>query len=356
MQKHNFSAGPAILPQSVLKQASDAILDFAGTGLSVLEVSHRGKPFVEVMNTAQALVKDLLGLNDDWAVLFLTGGASSQFYMTAMNILGGNEKAGYVNTGAWSDKAIKEAKLFGEIIELASSKKTTYDHIPKGYDIPKDLKYIHYTSNNTIYGTQFHDLPGTDERLVSDMSSDIFSRPIDLDRFDIIYAGAQKNMGPAGTTLVVLRKDILGKIERVIPTILNYQTHVDKDSMFNTPPVFPIYVSMLTLQWVKDHGGLEAMEKRNQAKATLLYNELDRNSLFNGHSAVEDRSLMNVTFTGVKPELDDDFINFAGQRGIEGIKGHRSVGGFRASIYNSMEIESVQALVQALKDFEQIHG
>lgn len=356
MKKHNFSAGPAILPQSVLKQASESILNFAGTGLSVLEVSHRGKEFVHVMDTAQALVKELLQLNDDWAVLFLTGGASSQFFMSAMNLLGSDQKAGYINTGTWSTKAIKEAKMFGEIDELASSKETTFDRIPKGYSVPGDLKYIHYTSNNTIYGTQYHQLPEGDTRLVVDMSSDIFSRPMDTERYDMIYAGAQKNLGPAGTTLAIVRKSVLGQVNREIPTMLDYQTHVSKGSMFNTPPVFPIYVSMLTLQWIKEHGGLSAMEKRNKAKADLFYQELDRNSLFTGHSVAEDRSLMNATFRSTNPDFQDAFVDFAASRGVVGIKGHRSIGGFRASMYNSMEIESVQVLVQAMQDFEAKHG
>ena len=352
MKIYNFSAGPAILPQSVIEQASKTVLNYNNTGLSILEVSHRGKDFVETMEKAVSHAKTLLNLSDEYEVLFLTGGASSQFFMIPMNILGENETAGYVDTGAWSTKAIKEAKLFGNVDVLASSKDSIYNHIPKGYDIPQNLKYLHLTSNNTIYGTQFQEFPETSVRLVCDMSSDMFSRPVDVERYDIIYAGAQKNMGPAGTTLVIIKKDILGKVEREIPTMLNYTTHINKGSMFNTPPVFPIYVSMLTMEWVLENGGLEGMAKRNQQKADLLYQEIDRNPLFTGHAATEDRSLMNVTFNITNTSREADFVTFCSERGISGIKGHRSVGGFRASIYNAMDTEGISVLVEAMKAFE----
>ena len=310
MKKHNFYAGPAILPASVLEQASKAAVDLDGIGLSVLEISHRSKEFVAIMDEAVSLVKELLQLSDDYAVLFLTGGASSQFVLTAMNVLNDNETAAYVDTGSWSTKAIKEAKAFGNIEVLASSKDKNYSYIPKGVTVPADTKYLHLTSNNTIFGTQYHSWPSTDVPFVCDMSSDIFSRPIDVKRFDIIYAGAQKNMGPAGTTLVIVKKDILGKVERHIPTILNYQTHIDKNSAFNTPPVYAVYISMLTLRWVKEMGGLEAMAKHNKEKAALLYDEIDRNPLFVGTANKEDRSLMNATFVMApgKEDLQDAFL------------------------------------------------
>jgi len=352
MKKHNFYAGPAILPASVLEQAAKAVTEFEGMGLSILEISHRSKQFVAVLDEAEALVRELLGLSDAFAVLFLTGGASSEFYLTAMNLLGSEESAGYVDTGTWSTKAIKEAKLFGEIVMLASSKEENYNYIPKGYDIPTGLKYVHITSNNTIFGTQFHYWPETDAPLVADMSSEIFSRRLPLDKFGLLYAGAQKNMGPAGVTLVVVRKDLLGKVEREIPTMLDYRTHIAKQSSFNTPPVYPIYVSMLTLRWVKEQGGIEAMEKKNAAKAKLLYDEIDRNPKFKASVAdPESRSLMNVCFLPVDEADKQPFIDAATAAGCVGITGHRSVGGFRASIYNSMPIESVQVLVDVMKAF-----
>lgn len=359
MKVHNFSAGPAILPASVMAEAAEAVRDFNDSGLSILEVSHRSKGFIAVLDEAVALVHELLGIGEEYAVLFLTGGASSQFYMTAMNLLNKHETAGYVNTGTWSTKAIKEAKHFGQVNELASSKETNFSYIPKGYDIPADLKYLHLTSNNTIFGTQFQEFPETDAPLVADMSSDIFSRPLPMERFGLIYAGAQKNMGPAGVTLVVVRKDILGTVERDIPTMLNYQTHIDKNSSFNTPPVFPIYVSMLTMRWVKAQGGLQAMVPRNEAKAKLIYDEIDRNPLFKGVvTDPADRSLMNATFN-LKEEyagLQAEFLAAAAAANCDGIKGHRSAGGFRASIYNSMPIESVQVLVDVMQAFSKQHG
>lgn len=352
MKTINFFAGPAILAQEVLQEAKLGIENFKGMGLSILEISHRSKEFVEVLEEAEARVRSLLNVSDDYGVLFLTGGASSQFYMTAMNLLNENESAGYMDTGAWSSKAIKEAKLFGNIEMVASSKDKNYAYIPKGYTIDPSHKYLHFTSNNTIYGTQFKDLPDTDVRLVADMSSDIFSRPIDVNRFDIIYAGAQKNMGPAGTTLVIVKKDILNRVNRKLPSMLNYQTHIDKSSSFNTPPVYAIYVSMLSLRWFENNGGIAAMQKKNEAKAALLYNEIDRNSLFSGTAAKEDRSLMNVCFLPTNEDDTARFIAKATEAGCIGIGGHRSVGGFRASIYNAMPIEGVQKLVDVMQQFE----
>lgn len=358
MKKHNFYAGPAILPASVLEQASKAAVDLDGIGLSVLEISHRSKEFVAIMDEAVSLVRELLQLSDDYAVLFLTGGASTQFVLTAMNVLDEKETAAYVDTGSWSTKAIKEAKAFGNIEVLASSKDKNYSYIPKGYAVPTNAKYLHLTSNNTIFGTQHHEWPKTDVPFVCDMSSDIFSRPIDVKRYDIIYAGAQKNMGPAGTTLVIVKKNILGKVERHIPTIQNYQTHIDKNSAFNTPPVYAVYISMLTLRWVKEMGGVEAMAKHNEEKAGLLYDEIDRNPLFVGTANKEDRSLMNVTFVMApgKEDLQDAFLEAAAAANCVGVKGHRSVGGFRASIYNAMPKESIQVLVNAMKAFAEKHG
>lgn len=352
IKKHNFSAGPAILPQTVIEQAAAAVLNFNNSNLSILEVSHRGKDFVAVMDEATRLVKELLGLGEEFEVLFLTGGASSQFYMTAMNLLNENETACYIDTGAWSTKAIKEAKMFGKVNVLASSKDKNFGYIPKGYAIPADTKYLHLTSNNTIYGTQLQKLPDTSTPIVSDMSSDIFSRPIDPSRYDLIYAGAQKNLGPAGTTLVIVRKDILGKVSRAIPTMLDYSTHVAKGSMFNTPPAYPIYVCMLTLRWLKEQGGLEQVQKMNEKKAALLYDEIDRNPHFKGTVAKEDRSLMNVTFMMEEDSLTEKFMAAATEVGCVGLKGHRSVGGFRASIYNAMPYESVSALVEVIHNFK----
>lgn len=352
MSTINFYAGPAILAKEVLQEAKQGIENFRGMGLSILEISHRSKQFTEVLAEAESKVRSLLNVSDEYGVLFLTGGASSQFYMTAMNLLNEDESAGYLDTGAWSSKAIKEAKLYGNIDLAASSKDKNYSYIPKGYPIDSKLKYLHLTSNNTIYGTQIKDFPNTDVRLVCDMSSDIFSRPIDIDKFDIIYAGSQKNMGPAGTTLVIVKKDILNKVNRVLPSMLNYQTHIDKGSTFNTPPVYAIYVSLLSLRWLENNGGILEMQKKNEAKAAILYNEIDRNSLFEGTAEKEDRSLMNVCFL---PKNEDDTARFmakATEAGCVGINGHRSVGGFRASIYNAMPIEGVQRLVDVMQQFE----
>ncbi|MEZ4984995.1 MAG: 3-phosphoserine/phosphohydroxythreonine transaminase [Saprospiraceae bacterium] len=359
MKVHNFSAGPAILPASVMEEAAQAVLDFNGGGLSILEISHRSKPFIAVADEATALVRELLGLTDDYAVIFLGGGASSQFFMTAMNLLNEDESAGYINTGTWSSKAIKEAKLFGNVVELASSKDKNFTYLPKGYEIPTGLKYVHITSNNTIFGTQFKDFPETDAPLVADMSSDIFSRPLPMDRFGLIYAGAQKNMGPAGVTLVVIRKDMLDRINRTLPSMLDYRVHINNESMFNTPPAFPLYVSMLTMRWIKAQGGLQAMVTRNAAKADLIYGEIDSNPLFQAVIAdPADRSVMNATFVMSEPyaHLEADFLAACNAAHCSGVKGHRSVGGFRASIYNAMDIDSVQALVDVMRGFAAQHG
>ncbi|MFT6782076.1 MAG: phosphoserine aminotransferase [Saprospiraceae bacterium] len=352
----NFYAGPAILAKEVLEEAQASIGDFKGMGLSILEVSHRSKQVVEVMDEAQTRVRSLLNLPDDYAVLFLTGGASSQFYMSAMNLLGEGQSAAYLDTGSWSSKAIKEAKLFGNIDVVASSKDKNYSYIPTGYTINPDHRYLHLTSNNTIYGTQIHNCPETDVRLVSDMSSDIFSRTIDVNRYDLIYAGSQKNLGPAGTTLVIVKKDVLNKVNRTLPSMLNYQTHIDKDSSFNTPPVYAIYVSMLSLRWLEKNGGIKSMQKYNEEKAALLYDEIDRNGLFQGSAAKEDRSLMNVCFLPTVEDHKDPFIKKALEAGLVGIAGHRSVGGFRASIYNAMSKDGVQRLVDVMKDWEKTNG
>jgi phosphoserine aminotransferase len=353
MKKHNFSAGPCILPQEVLKQASAAVLNFNDDNLSLIEISHRSKPFVAVMDKAIALVKELLNVPKGYSVLFLQGGASLEFLMVAMNLMKVDGKAAYTNTGAWAKKAIAEANSLGEAIVLGDSSDKNYNYIPKGYTIPSDADYFHCTSNNTIYGTQMKDFPTCPTLMVCDMSSDIFSRKIEVSNFDLIYAGAQKNMGPAGTTLVIIKDEILGKSARNIPTMLDYNTHISKDSMFNTPPVFPIYVSMLTLQWLKDLGGVEAIEIMNQAKADLLYGEIDSNPLFEGTAAKEDRSNMNVCFLLKDSSKEDEFNALWNDAGINGIKGHRSVGGYRASMYNAMTIESVQVLVDVMRKLEQ---
>ena len=351
---HNFSAGPAILPQSAIDASIEAIRNFAGTGLSLLEVSHRGKEFVAVMDEARAIVKELFNVPDGYSILFLQGGASTQFTMIPCNLLNDGETAAYVNTGTWATKAIEEVDRYGKANVLASSEDKNLSYIPKGYSIPADAKYLHITSNNTIYGTQMHSFPQSPIDVVCDMSSDIFSRPVDVSKFALIYAGAQKNMGPAGVTLVIVRDDILGKVTRNMPTMLNYKTHIKGESMYNTPPVFPIYVSLQTLKWVKEMGGVEAMDKRNSEKANTLYAEIDRNPLFTGTCAVEDRSKMNVTFVLKDSSLEDEFMALCKQNKLSGLKGHRSVGGFRASLYNALELESVQALVAAMQQFEQM--
>lgn len=356
MKKFNFSAGPSILPQPVFQKASEAVLNFNNTGLSILEQSHRGADFVAVLENARSLVMELLGLSSEYEVLFLQGGASSQFYMLPYNLLSEQGKVAYIDTGAWSKKAIKEAKLFGNTEIIASSEESGYNYIPKEYSSVSGFDYIHITTNNTIYGTEFHNHIDSDCLIVADMSSDIFSRPWDYSKYDLIYAGAQKNLGPAGTTLVIVRKDILGNTGRDIPTMIDYRTHIEKKSAFNTWPVFPVYVSMLTLEWLKENGGLETMGRRNKEKADHIYNEIDRNSLFDGFSAIEDRSVMNATFTIKDSALESAFVEYCADKGVVGIKGHRSVGGFRASIYNAMELEGVNALVDCMKDFENQHS
>lgn len=350
---HNFSAGPAILPKSAIDASVAALQNFAGTGLSLIEVSHRSKEYEAVVDEATQLVKDILKLGDDYAVVFLQGGASLQFDMIPMNWLGDGETAAYTNTGVWAGRAIKEAKLFGNVNVVASSEDKNFSYLPKGYSIPTDAKYFHCTSNNTIYGTEMFDFPNTNGvPLICDMSSDIFSRPFDATQFDMIYAGAQKNMGPAGTTLVIVKKSFLEKrAKRTIPTMLDYKIHIDNGSMYNTPSVFAIFVCMHTLRWVKEIG-LEAMEARNKAKADLLYNEIDRNSLFVGTVAKEDRSRMNVNFVLNNKDYEAEFLKFCEAKGLSGLKGHRSVGGLRASLYNALELESVQALVDAMQEFE----
>jgi phosphoserine aminotransferase len=351
---HNFSAGPSILPQEVLQEASEAVKNFDNLNLSLIEISHRSKNFVAVMDEAVALVKKILNLPEGYSVIFLQGGASLQFTMLAQNLMkneGG--KAAYLDTGVWANKSIKEAMLFGDVDVIASSKDKNYSYIPKGYAIPSDIDYLHCTSNNTIFGTQMHEFPKTNAPLVCDMSSDIFCREMDYTQFDLIYAGAQKNMGPAGATLVIVKDEILGKSGRSIPTMLDYTTHIKKESMFNTPPVFAVYVSMLTLRWLDKNGGLKWIEARNREKADLIYNEIDRNSLFVGTAEKEDRSLMNATFLLKDEAKHKEAFDAAWKAaGISGINGHRDVGGYRASIYNAMPVESVKVLVEVMQSFE----
>jgi phosphoserine aminotransferase len=349
---HNFSAGPGILPAEVLQQAAEACINFDNLNLSLLEISHRSKNFEAVILEARELVKELLGLKDGYQVLFLGGGASLQFAMVPYNLLRTEGTAGYINTGVWASKAIKEAKIIGNTKVIASSEDKKFNYIPKGYEIPSDLDYLHITSNNTIYGTQMKSFPKTSVPLVCDMSSDIFSRKVNGNDFALIYAGAQKNMGPAGATMVAVREDSLGKSGRKMLSMLDYQVHIKGDSMYNTPPVFPIYVSLLTLQWLKKNGGIEWIEKVNQQKADTLYNEIDRNSLFVGTTATEDRSNMNVTFVMPKPELEPEFDKLAKEANLSGIRGHRDVGGYRASLYNALPLESVNALVEVMQYFE----
>ena len=354
MKKHNFSAGPCILPQEVLRQAAEAVLNFNNDDLSLIEISHRSQPFIDVMDKAQDLVKELLEVPEGYSVLFLQGWASLEFLMVPLNLMKVDGKAAYTNTGVWAKKAIVEAKSVGEVVIVADSSDKNYNYIPKGYHIPSDVDYFHCTSNNTIYGTQMKEFPICPTLMVCDMSSDIFSRKVDVSKFDIIYAGAQKNMGPAGTTLVIVKNEILGKTGRKIPTMLGYNTHKSNESMFNTPPVFPIYVSMLTLQWLKNLGGVTEMEKINQQKADLLYNEIDRNPLFVGTAAKEDRSNMNVCFLLTDNSKEAVFNAMWEEAGISGIEGHRSVGGYRASIYNAMPLESIQVLIDIMKKLESI--
>ncbi|RCL65541.1 MAG: 3-phosphoserine/phosphohydroxythreonine transaminase [Cryomorphaceae bacterium] len=351
MKKHNFSAGPSILPQAVIEQSAQGVLNINNSNLSLIEISHRSKDFVDIMDNATSLALELLNLNNKgYKALFLQGGASMQFLMTAYNLL--ENKAGYINTGAWSSKALKEAKNFGDAIEVASSKDANFNYIPKNYKVDSNLDYLHITTNNTIFGTQFHNIPDVDTNLICDMSSDIFSRQIDFSKFSLIYAGAQKNMGPAGTTLVVVKESILGKVSRTIPSMLDYKTHIDKDSMFNTPPVFAVYTSMLTLEWLKENGGITNIEKKNIEKANLLYDAIDNNELFNGFARKEDRSLMNVTFNLKNQEHKNNFDKLCLEANINGVNGHRSVGGYRASIYNALSIDSIKVLIEVMNELK----
>ncbi|HQQ21184.1 MAG TPA: 3-phosphoserine/phosphohydroxythreonine transaminase [Bacteroidales bacterium] len=353
---HNFNAGPCVLPREAVATSIEALKDFAGTGISVIEVSHRSKEWEAIMKECENLWRELLNIPDNYKVLFLGGGASLQFCMVPMNLM--EKKAAYLETGVWAKKAIKEAKGFGEVVTVASSADKTFCYIPKNYEIPTDADYFHITTNNTIYGTEIHHDMDSPVTLIADMSSDIMSRPVDVSKYGIIYGGAQKNVGPAGVTFVIVREDLLGKVSRYIPTMLDYKTHIEGESMFNTPPVFSIYVMTQTLKWVKSLGGLKAIQKMNQEKAALLYNEIDRNPMFQGTAAVEDRSLMNVCFVMSEKYKDKeaDFMAFAKERNMVGIKGHRSVGGFRASIYNACPRESVEALVACMQEFEKLHA
>lgn len=356
---HNFNAGPSILPKEVFEKASNAISNFNNSGLSILEIGHRTPEFEAVMNEARNLVKELMQLNDEAEVLFLHGGATTQFMQVPMNLLNTNETAAYTDTGVWGNKALKEAKDYGNVNVVCSSKEANYTFLPKNFDIPFDSKYIHITSNNTIYGTQWHNFDSfynSGVPIVADMSSDIFSRKLDFNKFSLIYAGAQKNMGAAGVNLVVVKKDILGKVQRKIPTILDYKNHIENGSMLNTPPVFAIYVAMLTLQWLKNNGGIEQMELINNAKAKLLYDTIDAHPIFKPTVAKEDRSKMNVCFVMENESLENEFLQICKENGIYGIKGHRSVGGFRASLYNALPLTSVQYLTNLMQDFAQKKG
>ena len=362
MKQHNFSAGPSILPTQVLQKASESVLDLNRTGLSILEISHRSKNFIKIINEARALTKEILNVPEDYDILFLQGGASLQFYMSVLNISKLNGTGGYIDTGTWATKAIKEGEKIGNTTIVASSKDKAYKYIPKNIMPQKTFDYLHFTSNNTIYGTQFHDFSELSElanrhnaKLICDMSSDIFSKKINIEQFDLIYAGAQKNIGPAGTTLVIIKNNILQKTSN-IPTYLNYQTHIDKESMFNTPPVFSIYVAMLTLQWIKKLGGLTKIEGRNRQKATMIYNEIDRNTLFSGLVEIDDRSIMNATFKLNDENIATQFNEMCQNAGISGLNGHRSVGGYRASMYNALSLESVKLLTEVMKEFTRKNG
>ncbi len=356
MKKHNFYAGPSILPQFTIENTAKAVLDLNGIGLSIMEISHRSKEFQAVIDEAQDLFKELLNIPEGYSVVFLGGGASMQFAMIPFNFL--NKKAAYLNTGAWSKKAIKEAKLFGEVEVVASSEDKTFNYIPKGWKVPEDADYFHITTNNTIYGTEIREDLDVKVPLIADMSSDIFSRTMDVSKYDMIYGGAQKNLGPAGVTFVIVKNEALGKVDRSIPTMLNYQTHIDKGSMFNTPPCLPIYASLMTLRWIKENGGVTEMQKRAEKKAGLLYEEIDRNKCFKGTVGdPADRSFMNICFimNDSFEEHEKEFMEMATAEGMIGIKGHRSVGGFRASTYNALPYESVEALVGVMQKFEKKH-
>jgi phosphoserine aminotransferase len=355
MKKHNFNAGPSILPQFTIENTAKAVLDFDGIGLSIMEISHRSKEFQPVVDEAVALFKELLSIPEGYSVLFLGGGASLQFCMVPFNLL--EKKAAYLNTGTWATKAEKEAKLFGEVIEVASSKESNFCYVPKDYTIPADADYFHITTNNTIFGTELHTDLDSPVPLVADMSSDIFSRRLDVSKYGLIYGGAQKNLAPAGVAFVIVKDELLGKVSRPIPTMLDYRTHIKENSLFNTPPVVPIYAALQTLKWMKGLGGIEVLEKMNIEKASLLYDEIDRNKLFKGTAAIEDRSVMNICFVmnDEYKDLEEEFGKFAAAKGMIGIKGHRSVGGFRASTYNALPKESVQALIDAMQEFEKTH-
>lgn len=350
MKKHNFSAGPSILAPEVFQKASEALLDFEGTGLSVIEISHRSSEFVRVIERARALALEIAGLDDSYTTLFLQGGASMQFLMVPYNLL--KTKAAYIDTGTWANKAQKEAALFGNTEVIASSKADGYKYIPKNVTVPTDIDYLHITTNNTIYGTEYRSLPQTSVPLVADMSSDIFSRPLDYKQFSLIYAGSQKNLGASGSTLVIVKKDLLGKVSRKLPSMMDYQLHIKNDSMFNTPSTFAVYVNLLVLEWIQAQGGLQALGKRNRAKADLLYGEIDRNPLVVGYANKDDRSLMNVVFNLTDESSKERFDALCKEANISGIKGHRIIGGYRASIYNALPLESVQVLVDVLKEFE----
>ncbi|MBQ5609467.1 MAG: 3-phosphoserine/phosphohydroxythreonine transaminase [Rikenellaceae bacterium] len=355
MKKHNFNAGPSILPREVIEKAAAAVLDFDGMGLSILEISHRSKEFDAVMDDAVALFRELMNIPENYKVIFVGGGASTQFFHIPYNFL--ETKAGYINTGVWSKKAIKEAKNFGEVKVLATSEDRNFNYIPKNVEIPTDLDYLHITTNNTIYGTEYHTDIDCPVNLIADMSSDILSRPVDVTKYAMIYGGAQKNLGPAGATFAIIREDIVGKVSRALPSMVDYRNHMDNNSMYNTPPVFPVYVIRETLKWIKSIGGVEEIYRRNKEKADLLYAEIDRNPLFRGTAEKEDRSLMNICFV-MNPEyeaLAPEFMEFAKARGMVGIKGHRLVGGFRASCYNALPKESVEALVATMQEFEKLH-
>ena len=352
---HNFNSGPSVLPKEVFEQASQAILNFNNTGLSILEIGHRTSLFQEVMDEAVLLMKELMKLDDEHEVLFLHGGATTQFFQVPMNLLNENETAAYLDCGTWGTKAIQEAKIFGNVDMVASSKDKNYTYIPKGYTIPPTSKYFHYTTNNTIEGTQMHAIPETKVPLVADMSSDILSSSMDFNRFSLIYAGAQKNIGAAGVNVVIIKKDILGKVNRKLPSMMDYQKHIENGSMLNTPPVFAVYVCMLTLRWLKQHGGISEIEKLNEAKAKLLYDTLDSLPIFRPTVAKEDRSKMNVVFVMDNPDLEKEFLTECKANGMVGIKGHRSVGGFRASLYNALPLSSVNALTDLMKDFANRH-
>ena len=356
MKKYNFGAGPCILPREVIEKTASAILDFNGIGLSLSEISHRSKDFQPVMDEAMALVKEVLNVPEGYSVLFLGGGASLEFCMIPFNFL--VKKAGYLNTGVWAKKAMKEAKLFGEVVEVASSADDNYTYLPKNFDVPTDLDYLHITTNNTIYGTEYHKDLDVPVRMIGDMSSDIFSRPVDVSKYDCIYGGAQKNLSMAGVTFIIIKDEVLGRVQREIPTMLDYRTHIKKGSMFNTPPVVPIYTAMENLRWIKANGGVEAMEKLAKERADIVYGEIDRNKLFRGTvKCEEDRSYMNICFVlnDEYADLQDEFFKFATERGMVGIKGHRDVGGFRTSCYNAMTVEGCKALAAAMKEFEAKH-